>query len=119
MYQATSSLKDGNGEPLWWEIRRISTAEDERLRDECIREAKGKAGRINSGLYLKKMAAASVVTPCLYNAALQDSYGVKTPEDLLTSLIDNPGEYQEFIKFVQKVHGFDVTMEERVQRAKN
>ncbi len=118
-YRATASLTDENGEALLWEIRRISTREDERIRIECLSEARGRGERFDFNLYLKKMAAASVVTPCLYNAELQDSYGVKSPEELLTAMIDNPGEYQEFIRFVQKVQGFDVTMEERVQRAKN
>jgi len=114
-YRATESLRGEDNEPLLWEIRRITTREDERLRDECMSASKG----FDYNLYIKKLAAASVVTPCLYNAELQDSYGVKTPEDLLEALIDSPGEYQEFVRFVQKTNGFDVTMSERVERAKN
>ncbi len=117
-YRATSSLLDENGEPLAWEIRHVSTAEDERIREDCIKEA-GRGGRLDFSLYVKRLAAASVVTPCLYNAQLQDSYGVRTPEALLCALIDDPGEYQEFVRFVQKTQGFDVSMEERVERAKN
>ena len=38
------------------------------------------------------MVAASVVYPDLDNAELQDSYGVKRPEELLLEMVDDPGE---------------------------
>lgn len=118
-YAPSESLKDENGEKIKWEIRHITTLEDEKIREECIREAKGRGVRVDYNLYLKKLAAASVVYPSLFNAALQDSYSVRSPEELLVELIDNPGEYQEFVRFVQKINGFDVTLEERVEKAKN
>ena len=117
-YGATESVKDNEGNKLLWEIRHITTSEDERIREECMRESNGKI-RVDYSLYMKKMAVASVVFPPLYNAELQDSYDVKTPEELLVRLIDNPGEYQEFIKFIQKINGFDTSMTERVEKAKN
>lgn len=117
-YRATSSLKDENGESVAWEIRHITTDEDEQIRSECVKADK-KGSRFDAGMYMKKMAVKSVVYPPLYNAVLQDSYGVRTPEELLCSLIDNPGEYQEFIRFIQKINGFDVNMEKRVEQAKN
>lgn len=117
-YAATKNLTDENGEAVKWEIRHITTAEDEKIREDCIRDAK-RGIRVDYNLYLKKLAAASVVYPPLYNAHLQDSYDVKSPEDLLFELIDNPGEYQEFLKFVQKINGFDITLKDRVDEAKN
>ncbi len=117
-YKATESMKDENGETLAWEIRHITTSEDERIREECTKRENGKV-RIDYGKYLKKLAVASVVYPPLYNARLQDSYNVKNPEELLNEMIDNPGEYQEFVRFLQKINGFDVSMTERVEKAKN
>ncbi len=118
-YPAAKSFTDEEGNVLLWEIRHITTKEDEQIREDCLREAKGRGVRVDYNLYLKKLAAASVVFPPLYNARLQDSYGVKCPEELIGELIDNPGEYQEFIKFIQKINGFDVTLEEKVEKAKN
>ncbi len=118
-YGASSSLQDEDGNRLEWEIRHIGTDEDERIREECLREARGRGVRVDYNLYLKKLAAASVVFPPLYNAALQDSYGVRSPEELIVELIDNPGEYQEFLRFVQKINGFDISIEEKAERAKN
>ncbi len=118
LYVASESMKDENGDAVEWELRCVSTDEDEKIRGECIREAK-RGVRLDYSLYLKKLAAASVVFPPLYNARLQDSYEVHSPEELITKLLDNPGEYQELLKMVQKINGFDVSMKERVEEAKN
>lgn len=122
---ATKSLVDENGNPLEWEFKSITTAQDEAIRDECTVEVQvtGKPGmfrpKLDTKAYMAKMVCASCVVPDLYNAELQDSYGVKKPEDLLRSLVDNPGEYQDLLMFVQKNNGFDVTMDEKVEEVKN
>lgn len=124
-YAATGSLCDENGKPLLWEIRHISSKENEDLRESCMMEIQvtGKPGvyrqKFKTGEYMRKMVAASVVCPDLYDAELQDSYGVKTPEDLLMAMVDNPGEYSEFAAYVQKFQGFDVSFNDRVDEAKN
>lgn len=117
-YKATESLKDENGEAVSWEIRTLASDEDEKIREEALKDTK-RGVKLDYSLYMKKMAVRSVVFPPLYNVSLQDSYGVKTPEELLMKLIDSPGEYQEFIRFIQKLNGFDITMEKRVEEAKN
>ena len=125
MYAATKSLCDENGEALKWEFKHITTKEDEKLRDECTTEVqvKGKPNlyrpRLNTGQYIKKMIAASVVMPDLLNAELQDSYGVKEPEDLLLAMVDDPGEYNDLAAFVQKFQGFNVSFEEKEKKKKN
>lgn len=60
-----------------------------------------------------------IVFPDLYNAELQDSYGVSTPEDLVREMIDDPGEYNKFLAYVQEFNGFDSNMEDKVEEAKN
>lgn len=75
--------------------------------------------KMKSSLYIQKMIVASVVSPDLYDAELQDSYGVKTPEDLLFAMVDDPGEYNELAAYVQKFQGFNVSFEEKVDEAKN
>ena len=75
--------------------------------------------KLKSSLYIQKMIAASVVMPDLFDAELQDSYGVKTPEDLLMAMVDDPGEYNDLAAFVQKFQGFNVSFEDKVKEAKN
>ena len=75
--------------------------------------------KVLSSQYIRKMIAASVVMPDLYDAELQDSYDVKTPEDLLIAMVDDPGEYNELAAFVQKFQGFDVSFNDKVEESKN
>lgn len=125
MYAATKSLCDEKGKPLEWEFRHITSKENENIREKCTIEVSvtGKPNmfrqKMQSGEYVKKMIAASVVMPDLLDAELQDSYGVKTPEDLLLEMVDDPGEYNDLAAFVQKFQGFDVTFENKVEEAKN
>ena len=125
MYAPTKSLCDENGKPLEWEFQHITSKENESLRDECTIEVPvtGKPNmfrpKVQSSKYIRKMIVASVVMPDLYDAELQDSYGVKEPEDLLLAMVDDPGEYNELAAFVQKFQGFDVSFNDKVEEAKN
>ena len=124
-FAATKSLCDEKGNPLEWEIKPLTTRESDDIRESCTIEVpvKGKANmfrqKVNSSKFGAKMLASSIVFPDLYNAELQDSYGVSTPEDLVREMIDDPGEYQEFATFVQNFNGFNTTLEDKVEEAKN
>jgi hypothetical protein len=123
-YPATKSLLDEEGKPLLWEIKPLKTKGNEDIRESCTIEVpvKGKPNmfrpKLNTSAYIAKMIIASVVEPNLYSAELQDSYGVKTPDDLLKEMIDDPGEYNEFAAFIQKFNGFS-SLEDKVEEAKN
>ena len=124
-YPATKSLTDENGEPIKWEIRPLTTAEDEAIREECTIEIPipGKRGqfrtKIDVNAYLNRQMCAAIVYPDLENAELQDSYGVKTPVELLQALVDDPSEYAELRSFIQELSGFDRDLTEEVEEAKN
>ena len=125
MYAATKSLCDENGKPLEWEFRHITSKENESLRDDCTIDIPitGKPNmfrpKVQSGKYIQKMITAFVVMPDLYDAELQDSYGVNTPEDLLLAMVDDPGEYNELAAFVQGFQGFNVSFNDKIDEAKN
>lgn len=124
-YPATKSLVDEKGNPLLWTIKPLTSKENDAIRDECMMDipVTGKPNmyrpKLNTSKYIAKMICACVVEPNLYDKELQDSYGVMTPEDLLREMIDNPGEYNDFASFVQNYNGFDTTMEDKVEEAKN
>ncbi|MCI9337453.1 MAG: hypothetical protein HFH93_07930 [Lachnospiraceae bacterium] len=124
-YAPTKSLCDEEKRPLEWEFRHITSKENENIREDCTIDVQitGKPNlfrqKILSGLYIRRMIAASVVVPDLYDQELQDSYGVKTPEELLLAMVDDPGEYNELANFVQKFQGFNVSFEDKVDEAKN
>lgn len=124
-YAPTKFLTDENGKPLNWEFKPLTSKENDDIKDDCTLDiqVKGKPNlyrqRLNTSKYLVKMIAASTVTPNLYDKELQDSYGVKTPEELVYSMIDDPGEYGELCVWVQKYQGFNTTMDDKVDEAKN
>lgn len=122
---ATRSLTDENGEPLLWEIRPMTTKEDAAIREECTKEVQvtGKPGlfrpKFDGNRYLAKMAASCIVYPNLNDKELQDSYSVMGAEKLLLEMIDDPGEFNEFMNRLQEYHGFKETFRDKVETAKN
>ena len=123
-YPATKSLTDEDGKPLQWEIRALTAREADAIREKCMVDipVPGKPGQYKqkmSNRYLPSLVCASVVCPDLHNAELQDSYGVHSPEDLLLEMVKSPGEYYDFIQFVQTYSGFDANINEEIEEAKN
>lgn len=124
-YPATKTLTDKDGSPLLWEIKPLTTEETENIRLECTREipVPGKRNmyrdKIDSNLYLDKLMVAAIVFPDLYNADLQDSYGVKTPEELLKKMVDDPSEYADLMSYIQEQSGFDKDISDEIEEAKN
>jgi hypothetical protein len=125
MHPVTKSLCDDKGNALEWEFKHITSKENESIRESCMIEVPvtGKPNvyrpKLQSSKYIQKMIVASVVTPDLYDAELQDSYGVKTPEDLLFAMVDDPGEYNDLAAYVQQFQGFNTSFDEKVDEAKN
>lgn len=123
MHPVTKSLTDENGEPLLWEIKPLTTKEDEAIRESCTIEVpvKGKPNmyrpKVDMVKYQTKLMCAAIVNPDLNNVDLQNSYGVMTPEELIKEMVDSPAEYNDLMMFVQKISGFK-TLQEDVNDAK-
>ncbi|MFC2475918.1 MAG: hypothetical protein ACFNTU_00310 [Catonella sp.] len=122
---ATKSILDKDGKPVMWEVRHLTTKEANAIREDCTTEIqiKGKPGlfrsKLNTNEYLGKLASAAVVFPDLNNKALQDSYGVMTPEELIFEMIDDPTEFNEFLEKIQNMSGLDKDLNDKVEEAKN
>jgi len=115
---------DEKGKAMPWEIRCITSTEDEQLRKLCTKRVQipGKRNQFTQetdyNLYLGKLAAMCTVHPNLDDAELQNSYGVMGSDAVLKKML-NPGEYADYLTKVQEVNGFEVTFEESVEEAKN
>ena len=123
-YPATKSLCSEDGKPLEWEIRPITSKENERIQESCMTEVPipGKPNqfrhKMNTSEYVKKLVVESVVYPDLHNAELQDSYGVVLPCDLVQEIIDNIGEWNNLVEFINKLNRI-VPIQEDVNTVKN
>ena len=110
--------------PVEWELKAIDSDMDELIRKECTKKVPvaGKRGQYtqetDTDKYIAKMCVACTVYPNLNDAELQDSYGVKSGDALLRKML-LPGEYTEYKAKVMEVNGYDMSMEELVEEAKN
>lgn len=121
-YPASEDLKDENGQPLRWEIRALTTRVVDAVRAACTRETPtGQGGyrQIVDPSFTARLCAAAVVSPDLENAELQDSYGVKTPHELLVEMLDNPAEFNALAAFIQEHSGLNRSLAKEVNEAKN
>jgi len=123
-FVASERFVDANNKPIEWKIRAITSKEDEEIRKSAIKRipTRGKYGHydqeVDSSKYVGLLACACTVFPNLNDASLQDSYGVMSADELLKAML-LPGEYADYIIKVQEICGFDKSMQDLVDEAKN
>jgi hypothetical protein len=123
-YVVSKRFRDEKGRPIPWEIRCITSTEDEELRKACTKRVPipGKRNQFtletDYNLYLGKLAARCTAYPNLDDAELQNSYGVMGADALLKTML-TPGEYADYLTKIQEVNGFEITFEDAVDEAKN
>ena len=121
-YVASKRFKE-KGKPVEWELKAVSSSLDEAIRKDCTKKVPivGKRGQYNqetdTDKYIGKLCVACTVYPNLNDAELQD-YDVKSADDLLKKML-LPGEYTEYKAKIMEVNGYDMSMEELVDEAKN
>lgn len=123
-------ILDEDGNPtgkfygMAWELKAIGSDLDEMIRKECTKKVPvaGKRGQytqeVDTDKYVGKLCVACTVYPNLNDAALQDSYKVKSADDLLKKML-LPGEYTDYKSKIMEVNGYDMSMEDLVDEAKN
>lgn len=116
-FVASNRFVDGDGNPVKWVLKPVSSKEENAIKNECIKfNAKSRDFDFNK--YNLKICAAAVVFPNLKSAELQDSYGVKTAEELLLELLPISGEFNNLFTKVQEINSVE-SFEELVDEAKN
>lgn len=114
-------FKDSKGNPIEWEIKAISCTENEDLQRQAMVSRKQPNGQVTRELdsikYLALLVAESVVFPDLLNAKLQDSYGVKTPTELIKKML-YPREFNSLAEIVTAFSQVD-NLADKVEEAKN
>ncbi len=123
-FAASKNFVDENGNTILWEIKAISAAQDNALRDSCIKNKKV-PGKKNTYLpeldfaeYSAKLAAMCTVFPNLKDVELQNSYGVMGEDKLLLEMLD-AGEYNAYCDKITEINGFQQSAEEMIEYVKN
>ncbi len=123
-YAASKRFKNKDKKTVEWEIKCITSEQDELIKKECTKRKPipGKKGaympETDYDQYVGRLAVACTVFPDLNNKELQDSYQVMGAEALLKKML-TPGEYREYLSKVQEVNGFDIAFDDLVEEAKN
>lgn len=122
-FVASKRMKDSKGKPIEWEIRAISSHENEELKRQATKrvQVNGKKNaympELDTGKYQTLVCAACTVFPNLNDSELQDSWGAMGAEELLTKML-LAGELTEYSQKVLEINGFDME-EDLVEEVKN
>lgn len=120
-YVASKKFKDGEGKPIPWKLRPLTSKENDEIRKQCYRQVRiGKkyTQEFDTPKYLLMAVEKCVLFPNLTSQELQDYYHVMGVEDLLKEhLLKLPGEYDDLTEKIQEINGYDV--EKAVEEAKN
>lgn len=120
--QVSKSFVDADGNPIAWEVRQLSNEEMKYIKKSCMKQVKDKRGGVSvetdGDKMMCLMAATSTVYPDLKNAELQNSYGVMGETALLEAML-SAGELLMYEQEVNRINGFDVSFDDKVEEAKN
>ncbi len=114
---------DGDGNPIEWEVKCITAAENTMLRRDCMKTVPvpGRKGQTTQALdtaaYMAKVVVGCTVFPNLNDSELQQSYHVNGAENLITAML-TPAEFDDYSLKVMEHCGFQ-TGDELVTEAKN
>lgn len=118
----SQAFQDENGDTILWEVRQLTNEEMKYIKKSCVKQVKDKRGNVtvetDSDKMMCLMAAMSTVYPDLKNAELQNSYGVLGETALLEAML-SAGELLVYEQEVNRINGFDVSFDDKVEEAKN
>lgn len=122
-YVASERFVDENGKPIPWRFRILTEAENNKIRNQCIRRVTDAKTRqttteVNRDKYNDMLIEKCVIYPNLNDAALQESYGAVGAVELAKTML-MPGEYTDLILAVDEANDFESGMAEKIRRVKN
>lgn len=115
---------DGKGKAVEWELAPVTSKKANEIKKGCTKRVPSPMNKnivvpeTDFDLYLCKLVIECVKYPDLNNAELQDSYHVVGAIDLVQTMLKD-GEYQDLLKKIQEINGFDVGLKEKIEEAKN
>ena len=103
-------------------LRPLSSAEADAINERCFKNKPGKKGKqervFDTSKYNREICTASIVHPDLNNTELQESYGTKGADNLYSKMF-YLGEANQILETVSEVSGFETSMDDEIDEAKN
>lgn len=121
-YVASRRFVGADRKPIAWKLRILTSEESDKLLNQSKHKEFVPGTRdikivTDNEAFLAKLICASVTFPNLNDASLQDSYQAIGAEDLIHKML-TPGEYVDLASAVQEANGFEVGMQDKIERAK-
>lgn len=110
-------IDEETGEAIPFKLIAISARRDGELRENCYKMNKYNQPEFDAEKYNRNFLAACIIEPDLKNQELQDNYGVKSAEDLLSNMLTS-GEFTQLFVKVQEINGYNKP-QKKVEEAKN
>lgn len=122
-YVASKRIKGDDGKPIAWKIKTLPTEETEKMRKNFTkritdRVTRKSEERFDMTAYNEDLISKTITYPNLYDAELQDSWGVTEPVDLVKAML-TPGEYADLLAAATEAQGYDAGMKDKVKEVKN
>jgi len=108
-YIVSNRFKDNKGNPIKWEIKILSTSEMNHLREHYTTQKLTKGilvPTIDNNNYMKAFITKCIVYPNLNDKALQDSYNVYEPYELLEEML-TVGEFNNLVGYITDLHDYN------------
>lgn len=121
-YAVSKRFHDKDGEAIKWKIRPFSAEENDRLIKSFTKKIRLPNGerstQFDKERYMMASVMKAVIYPNLNDADLQDSYGVVSAEGLIKKML-LPGELDDLANAVAQALGFETSVADDVEMAKN
>lgn len=116
-HAVSTRFKDEEGNPVKWELRPISSAENDQLMRKHIKRSKKGSESFDRIAYINELITTAVVYPDLNNAELQKAWGVLGTTQLIGKML-LAGEFASLSQKVQEISGIEAE-EDLIEEVKN
>lgn len=121
-YLASDRFKNENGQNIEWELLVLTNRDMDNIKNKHIKKEIDKKGiaRMNfdNQGFTRELMIKCIVYPNLHDKALQDSYGVMDPYELLQEIL-TVGEFTALESKIAELHNYSVEEEKKVDEIKN
>jgi len=114
----SSRFKDDEGNLLKFTIKAMTSQEFEEIRKASTEIRKGRKVEFDAQKFNLKMVVNHTVSPDFKHAESMQKLGCRTPEEYVQRVL-LAGEVTTLSSKIQQLSGFDVSMEDLVEEAKN
>jgi hypothetical protein len=111
-------FKDKEGNLMKFTIRAMTSQQFEEIRKSCTEIKKGRKVEFDAQKFNLKMVINHTVSPDFKQAESIQKLGCHTPEEYVQRVL-LAGEIANLASNIQTLSGFDVSMEDMVEEAKN